>query len=115
MLSLGKGFYEFIFSCVEDIRRVWSSGSLNLNSGTLKFFVWSKDFNPFFQHSTSTQVWVGLFGLSQEYRRPIVLFDISSRVGTLICIDVVSLKSRVDQTFGQFVRVLVNMDFSRSP
>ncbi|MCI68001.1 pectin acetylesterase, partial [Trifolium medium] len=40
--SLGKGFYEFSFSSLEDVRRVRSIASWNLNPGTLKLFAWSK-------------------------------------------------------------------------
>lgn len=46
MLLFGKGFYEFTFYFVEDMRWVRTHGSLNLNPGTLKLFAWSKDFNP---------------------------------------------------------------------
>ncbi|WJX32856.1 hypothetical protein P8452_21135 [Trifolium repens] len=44
--SLGKGFYEFSFSSLEDVRSVRSVSSWNLNPGYLKLFAWSKDFNP---------------------------------------------------------------------
>jgi hypothetical protein len=33
----------------------------------LKLFAGSRDFNPKLQHNTSVQVWVKIFGLSQEY------------------------------------------------
>jgi hypothetical protein len=65
--SIGKGFYEFIFSSIEDANNVRSVGSWNLNPGILKLFAWTHDFNPsLFQNSTA-QVWVRLYGLSQEY------------------------------------------------
>jgi len=31
--SLGKGYYEFTFSCLEDVKRVRSVPSWNLNPG----------------------------------------------------------------------------------
>jgi hypothetical protein len=46
IISLGKGFYEFTFSSLEDVRRVRSSPSWNINPGFLKLFAWSRDFNP---------------------------------------------------------------------
>lgn len=36
--SLGKSFYEFIFTCLEDVRRVGSITSWNLNPGVMKLF-----------------------------------------------------------------------------
>ncbi|GAU48963.1 hypothetical protein TSUD_406710 [Trifolium subterraneum] len=89
--SLGKGYYEFVFSTLEDVRRVRSIASWNLNPGILKLFTWSKDFNPRVQQNISAQVWVRFYGLSQEYWRPMI-----------------------ERTFGQFVRVLVDMDLSQT-
>jgi hypothetical protein len=62
--SLGKGFYEFAFSSLEDVRRVRSVASWSLNPGMLKLFAWTKDFNPRSQQNSSAQVWVRLYGLS---------------------------------------------------
>jgi hypothetical protein len=56
VISLGKGFFEFTFSTLEDVRRVRSIPSWNINPGMLKLFAWSKDFNPRMQHNTSAQV-----------------------------------------------------------
>ncbi|XP_058761211.1 uncharacterized protein LOC131634557 [Vicia villosa] len=114
MLSLGKGYYEFNFASPEDMRRVRAFGAINLNPGSLKLFAWTKDFNPSLQCNTSAQVWIRLFGLSQEYWRPRIVFAIASCVGTPICIDAASSKSRVDRTFGQYVRVLVDMDLTKT-
>jgi len=36
--SIGRGFYEFSFSSLEDMRRVRSIGSWNLSPGILKLF-----------------------------------------------------------------------------
>jgi hypothetical protein len=107
---LGKGFYEFVFSSLEDVQKVRSAGSWNLNPGLLKLFAWSRDFNPNLQHQTSAQVWVRIHGLSQEYWRPKILFAIASSVGTPICTDAASVKSPFDRPFGHFARVLVDMD-----
>jgi hypothetical protein len=110
--SLGRGFYQFVFSTLEDVRRVRSIASWNLNPGMLKFFAWSKDFNPRLQQNVYVQVWVRFYGLSQEYWRPNILFAIASSVGTPICIDAITAKPMMERTFGQFVRVLVDMDLS---
>jgi hypothetical protein len=94
--SLGKGFYELVFSKLEDVQKVRSAGAWNLNPGLLKLFAWSSDFNPNIQHQTTAQVWVKIHGLSQEYWRPKILFAIVSSVGTPICLDVETSKSAFD-------------------
>jgi hypothetical protein len=110
VISLGKGFFEFTFSSLEDVRRVRSVPSWNLNPGLLKLFAWSKDFNPKMQHNTSVQVWVKIFGLSQEYWHKNILFTIAGSLGTPICVDSVTAKPMHERTFGQFARVLVDID-----
>jgi len=112
--SLGKGFYEFTFSCLEDVKRVRSISSWNLNPGIMKLFTWSRDFNPKMHNSTSAQVWVQIHGLAQEYWRPRILFAIPSSVGTPICTDAASSKPMMEQTFGQYARVLVDMDVTQT-
>jgi hypothetical protein len=83
--SLGKGFYELTFSCLEDVKRVRSLPSWNLNPGIMKLFTWTKDFCPSLQNNTFEQVWVRIYGLPQEYWRPMILFAIASSAGTPIC------------------------------
>jgi hypothetical protein len=110
VISLGKGFFEFTFSSLEDVKRVRSVPSWNLNPGLLKLFAWTKDFNPKLQHNTSAQVWVKIFGLSEEYWHKNILFTIAGSLGTPICIDSVTAKPMHERTFGQFARVLVDID-----
>ncbi|WJX72821.1 hypothetical protein P8452_56661 [Trifolium repens] len=112
--SLGRGYYEFVFTTLEDFRRVRSIASWNLNPGFFKLFAWSRDFNPRVQQNSSAQVWVRFYGLSQEYWRPNIIFAIASSIGTPICIDSISAKPMLERTFGQFVRVLVDMDLSQT-
>jgi hypothetical protein len=54
--SLDKGFYEFSFSSLEDVRSVKAIDSWNLSHSYLKPFAWSRDFNPQAQQRSSTQV-----------------------------------------------------------
>jgi hypothetical protein len=112
--SLGRGYYEFVFTTLEDFRRVRSIASWNLNPGFFKLFAWSRDFNPRVQQNSSAQVWVRFYGLSQEYWRPNIIFAIASSIGTPICIDSITAKPMLERTFGQFVRVLVDMDLSQT-
>jgi hypothetical protein len=113
--SLGKGFYEFSFSSLEDVQSVRSVNSWNLNPGILKLFAWSKDFNPNVQQNSSAQVWLRIYGLAQEYWRPKILFSIASSVGTPICTDQLTNKPRFEREFGHFARVLVDMDLKKEP
>ncbi|WJX67627.1 hypothetical protein P8452_52077 [Trifolium repens] len=93
--------------------KVRSIPSWNLNPGLLKLFAWSKDFNPRLQHNTSAQVWVRFYGLSQEYWHKNILFTIASSLGTPICTDSVTSRPMHERTFGQFSRVLIDMDLSQ--
>ncbi|XP_058783917.1 uncharacterized protein LOC131658665 [Vicia villosa] len=111
--SLGKGFFEFSFSSLEDVRRVRASPAWNLNPGILKLFPWTKDFVPSNMNQSSAQVWVRIHGLAQEYWRPKILFTIASSIGTPICIDSSSNKPLLDRPFGHFVRVLVDIDLMK--
>lgn len=111
--SIGKGYYEFVFSSVEDARRVRSVGSWMLNPGLLKLFPWSKDFSPNLQRNTSAQVWLKIHGLAQEYWRKRIIFAIASSVGTPICVDAVTRKPAIERTFGHFARVLIDIDLSK--
>ena len=111
--SIGQGFYVFVFSSIEDARRVRSVSSWFLNPGYLKLFPWTKDFNPSLQSNTSAQVWLRIHGLAQEYWRKKIIFAIASSVGTPICVDSVTSKPALERTFGHFARVLVDLDLSK--
>lgn len=75
MVSLGKGFYEFSFASVEDLRNVWSLGSWNVQPGILRLMQWSNDFKPNSQKISHSQCWIRLYDLPQEYWRPRILFE----------------------------------------
>jgi len=62
IVSLGRGFYEFVFS-FEDIQRVRSVLSWSLKFGILQLFAWSPDFNSNNHKKTTTQCWVRLLEL----------------------------------------------------
>ncbi|XP_058783255.1 uncharacterized protein LOC131657925 [Vicia villosa] len=111
--SLGKGFFEFSFSSLEDVQRVRSVNAWSIPQGVLKLFPWTKDFVPSTLKQTSAQVWIRIHGLSQEYWRPRILFAIASSIGTPICIDSASNMSAFDRPFGHFVRVLVDLDLTK--
>ncbi|XP_045831223.1 uncharacterized protein LOC123922559 [Trifolium pratense] len=112
MVSLGKGFYEFYFSSVEDVRRVRSVASWSLNPGYLKLFTWTNDFNLNAQHHTTAQVWIRISGLAQEYWRKNIIFAIVSSIGTPIYVDANTSKSVFERSFGHYARILVDVDLS---
>lgn len=102
---------SFSFSTVD----AQFNGGWNLSPNTLKLLPWSKDFNLHLQRSSTSQVWVRLFGLAQQYWRPSILFAIASSVGTPICTDSVASKFMFDCLFGHFARVLVDVDLVVPP
>jgi hypothetical protein len=108
MIPLGRGFFEFRFSCDADLRSVWSSGAWNLNPGLLRLSRWSPDFNPFHQKQTHSQVWVRLHYLPLEYWQPRILFEIAGAIGTPISID----ENTRNHSFGHYARVLVDVNMA---
>jgi len=56
MVPLGRGFFEFRFSCVDDLISVWSNGVWNLKPGLLRLSRWSPDFKASSQKQTHSQV-----------------------------------------------------------
>jgi len=62
--SIGRGVYEFVFSSIEDARRVRSITSWFLNPGYLKLFPWTKDFSPSLQSNSYVQVWERIHGVA---------------------------------------------------
>jgi len=109
MLSLGRGYYEFFFTNEMDMCLVWAAGTMNLKSGVLRLFEWSKDFNMRTQRNTHAQVWIRLLELPQEYWMERTLREIASAVGTPLLID----NATTNHLFGHYARILVDMDFSR--
>jgi hypothetical protein len=63
----------------------------------------------------TAQVWIRIYGLSQEYWRPKILFAIAGSIGTPICTDAATNKSKFDRDFGHFARVLVDIDLKHAP
>lgn len=108
IISLGKGFYEFSFSSLDDARSVLAIGLWNLGSGSLRVFSWTKDFSPYSLKQTHAQVWVRFYGIPQEYWGPKILFTIASGLGVPICLDEATNK----KTFGHFARVLIDLDLN---
>ena len=108
VLPLGRRFFEFQFGSVEDMRKIWALGVVNLKPGILCFYFWSRAFKPHTQVQTHAQIWVWLMQLPQEYWRKKTLFEIASGLGTPLTIDEATLSRK----FGLYARVLVDVDLS---
>jgi len=103
-----EAFFEFRFSCVEDLRTVWSSGAWNLKPRLLCLSRWSPEFNTFDQKQTHSQVWGRFHYLPLEYWQPRILFEIVGAIGTPIIID----QHTLNQSFGHYARVLVDINMA---
>ncbi|PNX89065.1 hypothetical protein L195_g045182, partial [Trifolium pratense] len=112
IVSLGKRFYEFKFSLIEDIQSVRAVTSWSLKPGFIKLFVWSPNFNPNNFKQTTTQCWVRFLSLPQEYWRPKILFAIANGLGTPVTLDAFTSMSFFDRSFGHFARVLIDIDMT---
>ena len=108
LIPLGKGFYEFNFNSIEDMKHVWALGVVNLKPGLLRFYCWTKYFTPKAQAQTHAQVWVRLLHLPQEYWSRQTLFEIASGLGTPLTID----ETTQNRCFGLFARTLVDVDMA---
>jgi len=110
LIPLGKGFFEFNFSSIGEMQKIWSLGMVNLKPGLMRFYCWSKDFAPQAQTQTHTQIWVRFMNLPQEYWEKQTLFEIASGLGTPLSID----DSTQNRRFGIFARVLIDVDLSEN-
>ena len=82
LIPLGRGFFEFNFNSLEDMRKIWAIGVVNLKPGFMHFYCWTKDFTPKAQAQTHAQIWVRLMQLPQEYWGKQTIFEIASGLGT---------------------------------
>ncbi|XP_019435165.1 PREDICTED: uncharacterized protein LOC109341678 [Lupinus angustifolius] len=110
MISLGRGFYDFSFSSVEDMRTVCAVGSWSLKPGFLRLSLWTPDFNPNLQKMSHSQCWVRILGLPLEYWSARILFSIAGGLGTPISLD----EATTSRSFGHFSRILVDIDLKGS-
>jgi len=108
LIPLGKGFFEFNFNSIEDMKLVWALGVVQLKPGFLRFYCWTKDFTPKSLAQTHAQVWVRFLQLPQEYWGRQTLFEIASGLGTPITIDEATQNKR----FGLFARILIDVDMA---
>lgn len=85
LVPLSKGYFDIHFSLEEDMRRAWGYGSCPLDSG---LYQWQRDFDPYHPSlQTHAQVWIRMYGLSQEYWDPRTLMEIACGIGTPLQLD----------------------------
>ncbi|GAU50241.1 hypothetical protein TSUD_194760 [Trifolium subterraneum] len=104
----GKGYFEFIFSSLDDLSAVRSIGFWNFSLGLLRTFAWSADFNPYTVPPTNAQTWIRIHGLAREYWLPRILFEIVGALGSPLALDEATKKIN----FGHFARILIDVDLS---
>ena len=109
MGPLGKGYYDFHFDVVEDYKKIWAAGTVNLKPGLLRFSQWIEGFKLLAQKQTHVSLWICLMELPQEYWRERTLKEIASAVGTPIDID----GPTRNRSFGHYARILVDIDLSK--
>jgi len=108
LTPLGKGFFELHFNSVEDMRRIWAMGAVNLKPGLMSFYCLKCDFTPQAQVQTHAQIWVRFMHLPREYWRKKTLFEIASGLGTPLIID----DATMNMSFGLYAHVLIDVDLS---
>jgi len=106
MVPLGKGYCDFHFDAVEDYKKLWTAGTVNLKPGLLRISQWTKDFKLLAQEQTHVSLWIRLMELPQEYWRERTLKEIASAIGTPIDID----GPTRNHFFGHYARILVDID-----
>lgn len=109
LVPLGKGYYDIHFNTEDDMRRVWGGGTCTLSNGLFRLSQWKPDFKPGETlPQTHAQVWIKIFGLSQEYWHPRHLMEIARGVGTPLQLD----KATKERLYGYYARVLVDVDLA---
>lgn len=112
LISLGKGYYKFSFSSIEDFISVQSISSWNINFGYLKLTTWSPYFYLNHQHETTSQVSICIICLEQVFWRPNIIFAIASSLGTLIFFNNNTSKSIFGRFYGDYTRIVVDVDLT---
>jgi len=109
MVPLGKGYYDFHFESLDEFRKIWAAGTVNLKPGLLRLSQWTKDFSHYNKKQTHASIWIRLVELPHEYWRERTLKEIACAVGTPIDIDAPTR----NRAFGHYARILVDIDLSK--
>ncbi|KAL6204968.1 hypothetical protein ACLB2K_022234 [Fragaria x ananassa] len=107
LVPIGKGFFDIHFNSEADMLKVWGGGTCTLAFGLFRLSQWQPDFKPGeVLPQTHAQVWIKIYGLSQEYWHHHHIMEIAHGVGTPLQLDAATKEQR----FGYYARVLVDIN-----
>ncbi|XP_057770861.1 uncharacterized protein LOC130990652 [Salvia miltiorrhiza] len=109
LIPLGKGYYTFVFQNDTDKALAKSKYVWEVINGHLRVREWSRNFDPFKEHSSLANVWVRIHYLPIEYWHEEVIAGVARYVDHPIRIDGAS----TTRDFGQFARVLVELNMAK--
>ncbi|XP_057811610.1 uncharacterized protein LOC131025843 [Salvia miltiorrhiza] len=109
LIPLGKGYYTMVFNTAEDKLRAKAQTIWEVFGGHLRIREWTKNFDPFKEHSSLANVWVRIHYLPIEYWNVEVLTSIARFVGHPLRVDGTSAQ----RDFGQFARIFIEIDMSK--
>ncbi|XP_057791360.1 uncharacterized protein LOC131008507 [Salvia miltiorrhiza] len=110
LIPIGKGYYTMVFSSADDKARAKHKLVWEVFGGLLRLREWSKNFDPFKEHSSLANVWVRIHYLPIEYWHAEILTGIARFVGHPLKID----GATAQRDFGQYARLLVELDMSKT-
>ncbi|CAN6702112.1 unnamed protein product [Malus baccata var. baccata] len=109
LVLIGKGYFDIHFNKEDDMRRAWGGGTCTLATGLFRLSKWTPDFKPGdVLPQTHAQVWIKIFGLSQEYWHPRHLMEIARGVGTPLQLD----SATRERQYGYYARILVDVNLA---
>ncbi|CAN6683166.1 unnamed protein product [Malus baccata var. baccata] len=109
LVPIGKGYFDIHFNKEDDMRRAWGGGTCTLATGLFRLSKWTPDFKPGdVLPQTHAQVWIKIFGLSQEYWHPRHLMEIARGVGTPLQLD----SATRERQYGYYARILVDVNLT---
>ena len=97
--SPGKGFSKFSFGSIEDLRLVWSQGTVNMKPGLVRLMKSTNDFNTHSQFESVIKINLRVSktnsctsldmndGLPQEYWNNQTILEIDGAIGTPLPIE----------------------------
>lgn len=108
LIPLGRGYYHVLINNMENQSTATTAGPVNTNPGVFRVTRWTPDFNTGNMKNNVTQVWLKIFYLALEYRKPQTLFNNASGAGFPLKIDPRTLA--LEQ--GLYARVLIEVDIA---
>lgn len=92
-----------------DQEQVWGRCSLQLKLEFLRLQRWTIGFDPYKEKSTTTQLWVCFIRLPWELWNAQILSNIARFIGVPLRIECLT----VDGDFGNYARILIDVDLAK--